>query len=467
VVAIPLPATLKSGETAVLMLDWDARLATLPRRQGRAGRHYDWAQWYPRIAVYENGAWQTQPLLPQGEFYGEFASYDITLDVAQDQVIGATGVPVEGDPGWRLAGGDEPTYRRDAYPARAAEPLGLLEGAPAADRKRVRWRAEAVHHFGWSNDPAYRYEQGAVGEIPIHVLYQASADTAWGGGIAVRRTERALGWLQQLFGPDPWPQLTNVHRLESGGTEFPMLIMDGSASEGLIVHEATHQYVHGALANNEWKEGWLDEGFDSFISNWYAEDHGGEDVWTRTLDALARRERAGQTEPIALASAEFSSPALYSAMTYTKPSVVFYMLRELVGEETMRRILRTYYERHKLSHVTEADLRAVVNQVTGKDYGWFFDQWIHTTDTLDYGVGEVSTQRQADGRWRTRVQVLRLGRAWMPVTLQVGDVRRTLESRERAQTVEIVTATRPAEVVLDPDRTLLDIDPTNNRKVVR
>ena len=82
VVGIPLPTALAPGQSVTLSMDWDARLSTLPRRQGRKGRHYDFAQWYPRIAVFENGRWQTQPLLPQGEFYGEFGSYDVTLDVA-------------------------------------------------------------------------------------------------------------------------------------------------------------------------------------------------------------------------------------------------------------------------------------------------------------------------------------------------------------------------------------------------
>ena len=87
--------------TVTLRLDWTARLATVPRRQGRMGRHFDWAHWYPRIAAFKNGRWETQALLPQGEFFGEFGSYDVTLEVADDQVLGATGVPVEGDPGLR------------------------------------------------------------------------------------------------------------------------------------------------------------------------------------------------------------------------------------------------------------------------------------------------------------------------------------------------------------------------------
>jgi hypothetical protein len=469
VVGLPLPAAIPPGGSVIVRLDWTARPSTLPRRQGRSGRHYDFAQWYPRIAVFDRGGWQVQPLLPQGEFYGEFGSYDVTLDLAADQVIGATGVPAEGDPGWSgaAAAGGQVDLQRGAYSARRIDPLGLIAAAPAAGRKHVRWRADDVHHFAWSVDPEYSHEQGGVpragasGEtIPINVLY-LPGDDDWANGAAVGRTEEALRWLQEMFGPYPWPQLTNLHRIEGGGTEFPMVIMNGSAGEGLIVHESTHQYLHGILANNEWRDGWLDEGFTSFISAWYAEDHGASNVWQGSLESVRERERAGATEVIARPGEAFGDPATYSAMTYTKTSIIFMMLREMVGHETMRAILRELYARHNLDHFDETDVRAVVNDVTGDNLDWFFEKWFHTTDTLDYGIGDLRTERAGNG-WRTTVEVIRLGGAWMPVTLEVGDVRRELTSRERVQRVEVVTGTRPGRVALDPDEVLLDLDYSNN-----
>src|SRR5690606_39118217 len=252
--------------------------------------------------------------------YGEYAAYDVTLDVTEAQVIGATGVPVEGEPGWHGAaaeGTGEIRYQRDHYPARPAEALGLLEGAPEAGRKRVRWRAEDVHHFAWSTDPQYIYEQGEAeraGEgasrpIAVHVLYRPG-DTDWAGGVVVRRTAEVLGWLQGLFGPYPWPQITNLHRLEGGGTEFPMMVMNGSPSEGLIAHEVAHQYLHGIFGNNEWKEGHMDEGFGSFVSTWYFEDQGRTGLWDASLEAVRDLERSGRSQPVATPGADFADPAV-------------------------------------------------------------------------------------------------------------------------------------------------------------
>lgn len=473
VVAVPLPAPLRSGDSVVVTLDWQARLSTLPRRQGRSGRHYDFAQWYPRIAVHKAGEWFTQPLMPQGEFYGEFGSYDVTIELPEDQVIGATGAPVEGDPGWAGAavpGTGAVLYQRDLYGASQAPGLGLLEGEPAGGRKRVRWRAEEVHHFAWSANPEFIYEQGTTarlgndGEpIVLRVLY-LPADSDWADGVALERTEIAITWLQELFGPYLWPQLTNLHRIEPGGTEFPMMMMNGSPSMGLILHEAGHQYLHGMLANNEWAEGWLDEGFQSFVDDWFAEEQGREDVWQSSLQQIRQVYQAGMAQPIGLPGAEYASPAVYSMMTYVKPALVLRMLREMVGEETMREILREYFARHAPGHVTESDLREVVRDVTGRDHDWFFDQWIHSDATVDYSIAEASTERLADGRWRTRVVVHRDGEAWMPVEVEVAGERRELTSPGREQVVEFVTRERPAEAVVDPDAVLIDLQPQNNRR---
>ena len=118
----------------------------------------------------------------------------------------------------------------------------------------------------------------------------------------MKRTEIALNWLGQLFGPFAWPQITNVHRIDGGGTEFPMMIMDGSASQGLIVHELGHNYTMGILANNEWREGWLDEGFTSFQSSWFSEvvEKQPEHLRRQRGETCLQLDLDGWSEPVSL-----------------------------------------------------------------------------------------------------------------------------------------------------------------------
>jgi hypothetical protein len=466
VARVSLPDPLEPGASLQLDFDWEARPSTLCRRQCRDGRSYDFAQWYPRVAPYDAYGWQAHTLLPQGEFYGEFGTYDVTLDLASDQVVGATGVPISGDPGWAPRTGSprsEPLFNRDWYEAPASPDLGSFTAAPAPGRKRVRFRAEGVHHFAWSTSPEYRYEGGAHGDIGIHVLYRPG-DEDWADGAAVQSTIRALTFLEDVFGPYPWPQLTNVHRLEGGGTEFPMIIMDGSASQGLILHESAHQYAHGILANNEWREGWLDEGMASFLTSWFAERSGQprEQVWYPLVERLGILEAQMSPLPIDTLAEAFPNFQSYGLKTYTKPSVVLYMLRELLGEDVFVRGLRSYYAKKALQHVTQSDFRAAMEYASGTDLEWFFDQWINTSATLDYSITSVATEQIRDGSWRTIVTVAREGEAWMPLTVQADETVEATRDRGRVIEVLLLTADRPTRVELDPGRTLLDTDRNNN-----
>src|SRR3954469_15193872 len=469
VVRFILPRRLAPGDSLSAELSWDARPSTTPRRQGRQGRRFDFAQWYPKVVVYDRYGWEEHPLYPAGEFYGEFASFLVDLDVPQDQVVGATGVAVCGDPGWERANRDPARpveYQRDFYGART--PAANCEGA-APGRKRIRWYAEDVHHFALSLNPDYRYEGGRFGGVAIHVLYQPGDESSWGGNVAVAGTETALAWLGQLYGPFAWPQITNVHRIEGGGTEFPMMIMNGSAEQGLIVHELGHNYTMGILANNEWREGWLDEGFTSFQTDWFWEVMGRPSTYPETEAGILQLDVDDYSEPPSLVSEKYRDFSSYNTAIYTRGKLFFQQLRYIVGDATMHRILQTFYERWKLKHVDEAAFRAVAEEVSQRDLSTFFAQWLHTTELYDYAVGDVKTERgEGGGGWVTRVEVVGKGAGRIPVEVAVIGESDTAVVRPDGladrEWVTVKTGSKPKEVVLDPRVQTHDWNMLDNRK---
>ncbi len=479
IVRFILPHPLAPGDSISADLAWDARPSTTPRRQGRQGRRFDFAQWYPKVVVYDRYGWEEHPLYPAGEFYGEFASFLVDLDVPQDQVIGATGVPVCGDPGWERANQDQSKkveYQRDFYGART--PVSDCAGA-GPGRKRIRWYAEDVHHFALSLNPQYRYEGGHFGNVAVHVLYQPGDEVTWGNGFAVQRTETALTWLDQLFGPFAWPQITNVHRIEGGGTEFPMMIMNGSADQGLIVHELGHNYTMGILANNEWKEGWLDEGFTSFQTDWFWEVMGRPPAYQAIETGILQLDIDGYSEPPSLRGEAYRDFNSYNTAIYTRGELFFMQLRYIVGSGTMYRILQTFYQRWKLKHVDEAAFREVAEEVSHRELGTFFAQWLHSTMLYDYAVGRVRTEKvdsaaeqrdsgRAGQGWTTRVEVVRKAEGRIPVEVAVVAARDTAlvraDGSAEREWVELVTESKPMEVVLDPRLRTHDWNVLNNRK---
>src|SRR2546430_3787366 len=157
------------------------------------------------------------------------------------------------------------------------------------------------------------------------------------------------------------------------------------------------------------------------------------------------------SEPVSMVSERYRDFPTYNAMVYDKAQLFYEQLRYVVGDDTMRRILRTYYGRWKLKHVDEAKFRAVCEEVSGQDLGWLFGQWLHGTVLIDYRLDKVKRYRLPDGRWRTTVTIRRLGDGWMPV--EIGD-KDTIYARATGQPeterVEFTTARRPGRLRLRP-----------------
>ena len=219
------------------------------------------------------------------------------------------------------------------------------------------------------------------------------------------------------YGRYPYKTLTVVDPAPgasgAGGMEYPTFITAGTAwllnawpfdkirmVEFVTIHEFGHQFWYAMVGNNEFEEAWLDEGINTYstsksmVAAYGAEKTvidflgiamGDQDMSRTANDATARYNRV-------LARAwEYTPRGAYSFYSYYKPSLVLQTLEGYVGEQTMARILRTYHERWRFKHPRSEDFFAVVNEVTGQDWGWYFDQVVRGTDIVDYDIGSATT----------------------------------------------------------------------------
>jgi aminopeptidase N len=332
-------------------------------------------------------------------------------------------------------------------------------------------------------------------------------------------TAAALRYYGEWFGPYPYDQLTIVDpafQSGSGGMEYPTLFTAGSRwiapsrvtqPESVTVHEAGHQFWYGIVGSNEFEHAWLDEGFNTFSTARVLDEaafpnhlalrfFGGFIPWVIDDIRLARatdgnrltgyRENA---EADAQATPTFRYwPGTATFISYNKTALWLHTLERHLGWPGLQRIMATYFDRWKFRHPQPSDFFAVVNDVTGRDMRWFFDEVYRSSNVFDYGVQSftstqvrlkpVTTDRpevrltpdtaHAEDGYRTVVVVRRFGEATFPVDVVTTfrDGQRVTEHWDGRDRRVIYTYERPSEalsVVVDPDRVLLlDVNYTNN-----
>ncbi|NUQ21178.1 MAG: hypothetical protein HOQ09_09480, partial [Gemmatimonadaceae bacterium] len=412
-----------------------------------------------------------------------------------------------GDPGWERVKRFGEVYLPSLAPYRLPVAT-MVAGADSAraGEKAVRFHAENIHEFAWSTSPDYRYEgifyvrpRGEVAPpdgvpvwdtVAINVLYRPGDEKSWGDGGAIARTKVALEWLEHVYGPYAYPMMANIHRLDGGGTEFPMMMMNGSSGQGLILHEGGHVFTFGILANNEWRSGWMDEGLTSYQTSW-AEGvtpqdrarRGGRDSsffrasgYRRLAPRLSGTDRLqlsqyrldmlGRAQPVGTRSDLFREFGIYNDMIYSRAELMYGALRDAIGDSAFVAFMHRYYKDWALQHVDERAMRSTAELASGQQLGWFFDQWLRHTGLTDYALVKVQQKRQPDGSWLTRGKVKRRAEYREPPPLGVltsagWTIARGSASADE-QWIEVRTAEKPKGVQLDPLRTTEDWDRRND-----
>jgi hypothetical protein len=498
VMAVALAEPVRPGRSLALEIDFRTRMPHVTARTGYHGNFYMVAQWFPKIGVWEKpgqryairSQWNCHQFHATSEFYADFGHYDVSLSVPADYVVGATGV----------------------MESRHLDPL--------AKTATYRFLQENVHDFVWTASPLFQRVERRF-DPEREVSARELADTARLLGLPesevrlqpvrmimlmqpehasqIERHFRALSaglkYFGLWYGKYPYPTITLVDPPYgadgAGGMEYPTLIAAGTRwrvsprkhdPEMVIVHEFGHQYWYGMVANNEFEEAWLDEGFNTYSTSkvldkaygpQYLLSFGGLLSGPGTgWDAINRAEYlAGAKKDSLLRNAwEYYDGTSYEINSYARSGITLRTLENLLGEETMARIMRTYFQRWRFRHPCTRDFIQVASEVSGRDLSRFFDQFVYGSNVLDYKVGEVESKEvgEKNKQFESVVKIQREGEAVLPVEIRVRFTDGHVEERQWDGEYRWVkyTFTRPAEVEsveVDPARKiLLDVNFANN-----
>jgi hypothetical protein len=448
-------------------------------RMGRDSALYEIAQWFPRMAVYDDvRGWNTDPYLGQGEFYLEYGDYDYSVTVPAGYVVAGSGVLQNPE---EVLSSEQ--RRRLTTASHSAEVVPIITQAeataaktqPKAGTKTWHFRAQSVHDVAWAGAPDFRWDATSWNGILTQAYYEfPKAGKAWEQ--AAEQTQWTIKQYSQLFLPYPWPQATSVAG-PVGGMEYPMFVMVGYGTDdpasifGTINHEHGHEWFPMIVGSNERRYAWMDEGFNTYLNAFANEArYPGQSAYPGYLRNWADAVTRGTQSPLMTAPDDIDPSAL-GAIGYRKPALVLLTLRNhVVGSDLFDAGFRDYIRSWAFKHPTPGDFFRSIENSTGEDLSWFWRSFFYGTDVLDIGIDSVSTHN-TDGQMFATIALHRFTSVPFPVRLRVAYADGTTQdfsfpvdvwARGTRFDAVIPARTRITGVRLWPDPSVPDWNPSND-----
>ena len=151
-------------------------------------------------------------------------------------------------------------------------------------------------------------------------------------------------------------------------------------SDGLVVHELAHQWFGDYITCNDWSHAWLNEGFATFFENLFVEYDRGHDDAAHELandqTTIVNVDAGDRRRP--MVCNRYTNPMeLFDSRIYGKGAIVLSMLRDYLGDELFWKSIRSYAEKYSNSCVETNDFKRTIEEATGYNLYWFFDQWVY------------------------------------------------------------------------------------------
>ncbi len=538
VMQVILPKPIGPGQSVTIELDWMGQFAAFPanHRTGYLDNYFLVAQWFPKPGVYEakgerhraQGGWNCHQFHAWTEFYADYGTFDVNLTVPADFEVAASGAErsVKQNPD---GSSTHNFYEEDIHD------FAWVTQPKSQAMKVVRWfkadeQATPAEVAEWSKKTGDSPEEIKLQDVKVTLFIQkehaAQIDRHFKAVFA------GLKWFGLMYGRYPYNELTFVDpaKFNGGGMEYPTFFTAGTEywqaaralnPEGVIVHEFGHQFWYALVGNNEFEEAWLDEGFNSYSTGVVLEKAYPPGIaynWVFGIPIPGRRwttvnlpsypwygvqgiglgpyfewvpsyEKYGsqmgywynaKSDAMAQPSFKTIDGGSYGDNAYSKPELTLRTLEGLLGD-AWPKVIRTYHQRYRFKHPDGQDFIATVNEVSGRDMKWFFDQTLYGTNTLNYSVSFSNrAQPGREGFWdengapkltektkeskdekptestESEVTVRRLGEMQVPVVVRVKfkdgtEVRENWDGQYRWTRFKYTGRPKIVEAEIDPD----------------
>ena len=285
-------------------------------------------------------------------------------------------------------------------------------------------------------------------------------------------TADIIKFFEQQVGPYPYEKLANVQSsTRYGGMENASNIFYNQDAiekeqtiESLIAHEVAHQWFGNSVTEKTWQDVWLSEGFATYMTHLYiAHTYGQDSLVARLEDDKERIFSFHMKSPqsAVIDTSEVNLFKLLNANTYQKGAWFLHMLRAQVGDVAFFKSLRQYYQTYRHSNASTQDFQTVVEQVSGKKLGSFFQTWLYQPG---YPVVKGTWKYAGiNKKLALALEQVQLNNTFFPLDLQVAvyyededqpEIKTVTFSQKEGNYV-FKLKEKPSRVVLDPNHQLL------------
>jgi hypothetical protein len=394
IVKVVLNSPLEPGQTISISTPFKVILPPYFSRSGYADGQFMACQWYPKPAVFDKNGWHEFPYLDMGEFYSEYADYDVELTVPSDYIVGATGT--------LMTKAELDSYKTvGAKNAKKRKKVVLYKPVNANPKKTLEYSAHLVPDFAWFADKNLVIQYDTV-QLPSGKVIDAFSyfhnvkKTIWSNSIDYVKdgTRNYSSWV----GEYEYPVVQVVEgpkNNSSGGMEYPMITLITSPDakveslDAVIVHEVGHNWFMGMLGSNERDHAWMDEGLNTYYQLRYeANKYRSCSIFGDAIPPEVKKLSAVEfmklvykviddALPMEAAmdktSSEFVSSDEYGLIVYVKTAYWMSLLEEKYGRAKVDAALKNYFNKWKHKHPQPEDMQKSFEEVIGKDLTKFFE----------------------------------------------------------------------------------------------
>jgi hypothetical protein len=456
------------------------------RLNTRNGWIYEVAQWFPRMAVYDDiQGWNTLPYIGAGEFYLTYGDVEFNVTAPSNLIIVGSGELLNEKEVMTAAQQTRLANARNSDKTvmlRSADEVRDPRSRPAGANLTWKFKMQNTRDVAWAASRAFVWDAARInlpsGKKSLAMsVYPVESIKKDGWQRSTEFVKASIEHYSKQWFEYPYPAAINVAGIV-GGMEYPGIVFcsaesSGSDLWGVTDHEFGHIWFPMIVGSNERKYAWMDEGFNTFINGLSTREFNNGEFAKFSFfspDEMARVAFSDRMD-VLFTKPDVVQQSNLGVNAYLKPAMMLEVLRNAVlGHERFDAAFREYINRWAYKHPTPWDFFRTMENVSGEDLSWFWRSWVFNNWKLDMGVKNIqyTSNKPENG---AAITIQNLEQMPMPVTVLIKETngkqhRMNLPveiwQRGAEWNFQVPTTSRITEVVLDPDKLLPDLNRKNN-----